>query len=274
MSAIQRPIHRSRLRLMLGKACYTTARRLWWQFGGTKFASKRTKTPLPVVQAAHSTPLLRQLRDVDMQLQYNKIVNLKLAVSHLDGLLLRPGETLSYWRCIGKPTARRGYLEGMVLFCGTFRAEVGGGLCQLSNLIYWMTLHTPLTVTERYRHSFDVFPDANRTQPFGSGATCVYNYRDLMIRNDTQQTFRLSLRVTEQDLEGEWRGERPLEHRYEIEERNHRMELEPWGQYSRHNQLWRLVWRPDGTLAQQTLVAENHALMMYQPFLPPGEKRL
>ena len=45
----------------------------------------------------------------------------------------------------------------------------GGGLCQLSNLIYWMTLHTPLTITERYRHSYDVFPDSNRTQPFGSG---------------------------------------------------------------------------------------------------------
>ena len=52
------------------------------------------------------------------------------------------------------------------------------------------------------------------------------------------------------------------------------MELEPWGQYSRHNQLWRLVWWPDGTLAQQTLVAENHALMMYQPFLEAGEKGL
>ncbi|MEI3305467.1 MAG: VanW family protein [Dysosmobacter sp.] len=58
-----------------------------------------------------------------------------------------------------------------------------------------MTLHTPLTVVERYRHSHDVFPDANRTQPFGSGATCAYPHRDLMIRNDTQQPFQLCLRV-------------------------------------------------------------------------------
>ena len=40
-----------------------------------------------------------------------------------------------------------------------------------------MTLHTPLQVTERYRHSYDVFPDADRKLPFGSGATCAYNYR-------------------------------------------------------------------------------------------------
>ena len=45
----------------------------------------------------------------------------------------------------------------MVLHYGSFQTGIGGGLCQLSNLIYWMTLHTPLTVTERYRHSFDVF---------------------------------------------------------------------------------------------------------------------
>lgn len=44
-----------------------------------------------------------------------------------------------------------------------------------------MALHTPLTVTERHRHGYDVFPDAERTIPFGSGATCFYNYGDLMI---------------------------------------------------------------------------------------------
>lgn len=117
-----------------------------------------------------------------MELQRNKIVNLKLAVDKLDGVVLYPGETFSYWRLIGKPTRKKGYLEGMVLFLGRIGSDVGGGLCQLSNLVFWMTLHTPLTVVERYRHSHDVFPDAGRAQPFGSGATCAYPHRDLMIR--------------------------------------------------------------------------------------------
>lgn len=91
-----------------------------------------------------------------------------------------------------------------MLFCGTFHRGVGGGLCQLSNLIYWMTLHTDLTVTERYRHSYDVFPDENRTQPFGSGATCVYNYRDLMVENRTVRPLQLSLQLTATELRGAW----------------------------------------------------------------------
>lgn len=48
-----------------------------------------------------------------MDLQRNKIVNLRLAAARLDGILLRPGETFSYWKLIGKPTRRKGYLDGM-----------------------------------------------------------------------------------------------------------------------------------------------------------------
>ncbi|WP_180270676.1 hypothetical protein [Sporanaerobium hydrogeniformans] len=41
---------------------------------------------LPYIQCEHQSLLLRQLCDVDMQYQYNKIINLKLAVEKLDGV--------------------------------------------------------------------------------------------------------------------------------------------------------------------------------------------
>ena len=185
------PIRRSWLRLRLGKAYYTGKRYLLWCSPKYRWAKTRKEGRLPCVQFSHATPLMRHLRGEEMVWQENKVTNLKLAVKRLDGLILYPGETFSYWKRIGKPTARKGYKEGMVLFLGQIGGDIGGGLCQLSNLIFWMTLHTPLTVTERYRHSHDVFPDANRTQPFGSGATCAYPHRDLMIRNDTDRPFQL-----------------------------------------------------------------------------------
>ena len=181
------PIRRSWLRLRLGKAYYTGKRYLLWCSPKYRWAKIRREERLPCVQFSHATPLMRHLRGEEMAWQENKVTNLNLAVKRLDGLILHPGETFSYWKLIGKPTARKGYKEGMVLFLGQIGGDIGGGLCQLSNLIFWMTLHTPLTVTERYRHSHDVFPDANRTQPFGSGATCAYPHRDLMIRNDTDR---------------------------------------------------------------------------------------
>ena len=59
----------------------------------------------------------------------------------------------------------------------------------------------------------------------------------------------------------------PLQVRYEIVERNHEMRREWWGGYSRHNQLYRLMLSKEGTLLEEQLVAENHAMMMYQPLL-------
>lgn len=270
--SLRPPIQRSWLRLRLGKAYYAARRYALWRSPGYRWAKERRQDSLPYLQASHKTPLLRQLRGEDMELQRNKVVNLRLAVEKLDGVLLRPGETLSYWRLIGKPSARRGYLPGMVLFLGRIGSDVGGGLCQLSNLIFWMTLHTDLTVVERYRHSHDVFPDAHRSQPFGTGATCAYPHRDLMLRNDTQETYQLRLRVGKKNLEGEWLATAPPVHRFEIQERDARMDQAAWGGYVRHNAIWRRVFDREGNFLEDQPLFTNDAIMMYSPLLPEVEE--
>jgi vancomycin resistance protein VanW len=235
-----------------------------------KFAGKdkdKNKESLLFEYAAHKTPLLRKLKDVDMYLQINKITNLKLATKKIDHVTIHPGETFSYWKLIGRPSKRRGYLKGMVLHNGSVIAGTGGGLCQLSNLIYWMTLHTPLSVVERHRHGYDVFPDSNRTQPFGSGATCFYNYGDLMIKNNTDQSFQLVVKVTENNLEGAWLSEKTPEMTYEVYEKEHIMQAEFWGGYTRHNVLFRKIYDLQKDLIADEYIVENHAIMMYEPLL-------
>lgn len=262
-----RPRKRSRLRLFAGRQYFIGRRYMRWLLQDKSIAAAFMKEKLPYLAASHHTPLLRKLRKVDMQLQYNKIRNLSLAIPRLNGLTVKPGETLSYWRRIGKPTRRKGYLDGMVLYYGGFRSGVGGGLCQLSNLIYWMTLHTPLTVTERHRHSYDVFPDEQRTQPFGSGATCSYNYLDLQIRNDTENEYQLCLWLDDTYLYGEWRSSSPVLNRYEVYESSHSIRLEPWGGYVRRNSIRRRKLALDGSEISDEPVADNTALMMYAPLL-------
>ena len=264
------PMHRSDLRRWLGKQYFCALRRVRWMTGGYRFGRPRPEAECPWLCASHATPLLRRLKDLDMVLQHNKVHNLSLAVPRLDGVVLRPGETLSYWRRIGPPTARRGYKEGMQLKNGVVAAAIGGGLCQCSNLLYWMTLHTPLTVVERHRHGYDVFPDVDRTQPFGGGATCSYNYMDLMIRNDTPNTWRLRLWLTDSELHGEWRSDAPQTLRYEVYEKEHWMQGEYWGGYTRHNVLFRRAFDETGAQVADEYVTENHVIMMYTPVLPQG----
>ena len=261
------PWRRHPIRLALGKRYYIARRHLAWRSGRYRWARPQPDL-LEVVQTSHATPLRRQLSSADEQTHQGKVNNLSLAAAKLDGTRLEPGQTFSYWRLIGPTTARRGYKPGMILSYGEVISGVGGGLCQLSNLIYWMTLHTPLTVTELHRHGYDVFPDAGRTQPFGSGATCFYNYGDLMIRNDTDRPFQLHVWLSADELLGEWRSNQAPQQTYQVFEAEHIFRQEAWGGYSRHNLIHRHVHQADGTPLADEFVAENHALVMYSPLLP------
>jgi vancomycin resistance protein VanW len=220
--------------------------------------------------ARHATPTIRRLAGVDLRLQRNKVTNLRLAAGRLDGLVLRPGQRLSFWRQVRKPSARRGFLTGLVLDDGRLTEGIGGGLCQLTNLLYWITLHTPLTVVERWRHTYDVFPDADRRQPFGSGATCAWPMLDLQIENRTSTSFRLAVTVSDAELTGAWTADSPVDVRYEIYESQHVISNELPGVNLRRNVIRRRVLDAAGDLIGDELVAVNQARMMYQPFLPAG----
>lgn len=262
------PIKRSALRRLAGIVYYTLRRYAYWHLSKTAFATERETSLFTHEIMSHKTVLFRQLLNVDAEVQKNKIVNLSLALKELDGLIIEPGQTLSYWRQIGRPTKSKGYLQGMILNNGNVLSGTGGGLCQLSNLIYWISLHTPLTVVERWRHGYDVFPDVNRTQPFGSGATCSYPNIDLQLRNDTNQPFQLSLMLTDKHLVARWLSDKPINYTYKITEKNHEIEHSAWGGYIRKNQLFRLISEKDtGLCIDEELVVKNSAIMMYEPFL-------
>ncbi|MCH4886216.1 vancomycin resistance protein [Acidaminobacter sp. JC074] len=264
-----KPIKRSKLRLALGKRYYTVKRYLGWTFSKENYVGSLLDDSLEHLVFTHQTPLRRHLKDVDRYIDDNKIKNLKIAIKSMDGLIIKPNQTFSYWQLIGRPTYRKGYVDGMVLDHGKYKLGVGGGLCQLSNMLFWMVLHTPLQVTERHRHSYDVFPDSKRTQPFGSGATCVYNYRDFQFKNTSNETYQIKLKVDEQHLIGEIRSTHPRYLSYEIYESSHEITQGYWGTYIRHNTIDRKVFDLNMNLLDDHRVCENKALMMYSPLLNP-----
>ncbi len=265
--ALPKPIKRSYLRSVIGREYFTLKRQFEWLKDSNSFARCDTNIKLDHSLIRHRSFILRPLRDVEMYLQHNKVTNLRLAIERIDGVVIRPGERFSIWRMVGRPTARRGFLEGLVLHNGKIEKGIGGGLCQLGNLIYWMALHSPLTVTERYRHGFDVFPDINRSIPFACGATLAYNYIDLQLRNDTKDTFQLNLWIDDEYLNGELMSSRPAEDKFEIYETDHLIKMQPWGGYTRHNRIWQRRTSLIDGMTEEKLVTENHAIMMYNPLL-------
>lgn len=130
------------------------------------FAKRQMAEPLPVLVYRHKSLIRRRLGQVDMQLQENKAVNLALAAPRVHGVVIAPGETFSFWRMVGRCTARKGYRPGMTIRNGATGQGVGGGMCQFTNLIHWMALHSPLTVVEHHHHDqMDLFPDLAARSP-------------------------------------------------------------------------------------------------------------
>lgn len=237
-----------------------------WYFDSKRYAKKRTESKLPFRIKKHQSVLLKKLGDSDRQLQINKVTNLKIAINKIDGVLIRPSETFSFCSLVGLPTKRKGYLLGMELTFGEAKSGIGGGICQISNLIHWLVIHSPLTVTERYHHSFDPFPDDGRVLPFGSGATVFYNYRDYQFTNNTDYTFQINLWFTEKCLEGELRIDTELEYGYHVIEKEHEF-LKIDGNFYRKNEIWRhkILKFKSGQIVETELITKNFARVTYTP---------
>jgi vancomycin resistance protein VanW len=163
-------------------------------------------------------------------------------------------------------TKGKGYLDGMELSFGEVKSGIGGGICQISNMINWLVMHSPLTVTEIYPHSYDPFPDDERILPFGSGATVFYNYHDYQFTNNTDNTFQINLWLTDKFLEGELRINNELDFEYNVIEKEHQF-LKIDGQFFRKNEIWRdkVSKTEKSKILNTELITKNNARVTYTP---------
>ncbi len=237
-----------------------------WYSGSTKFSKTISAEKLPFRIKKHQSVLIRKLGVSDVQLQINKVMNLKIACRKINGILIKPGETFSFCKCVGYPSKYKGYLVGMELSFGRIRTGTGGGLCQIANLLHWLVMHSPLSVTERHHHSFDPFPDEGRILPFGSGATIFYNYRDYQVTNNTKYTFQFNLWFSEKCLEGDIRIDKELDYSFHVYEKDHAF-LNINGNYYRKNEIWRekIDKFRSGTVLHSEFMTKNFAKVMYVP---------
>jgi vancomycin resistance protein VanW len=229
-----------------------------------RFARVQSAEPLPFSVKKHQSLLRRRLGTLDMSFQENKVTNLEIARKTIDGIRIGPGETFSFWRQVGKTTAAKGYLEGLQLSRGEIKTGIGGGLCQLANMLLWMAFHSPLEIAERHHHSFDPFPDDRRALPFGSGASVFYNYIDLRFFNPTEHTFQFRLHLTDQHLKGALLSDAELPESFHVFERNHRFVRKNEKNY-RENEIWReVVNKKTGDKTRQELLIKNFAEVKYE----------
>jgi vancomycin resistance protein VanW len=220
------------------------------------------------VLATHASPLRRSgcvsTDPAGERLQAGKEQNVALAAGHIDGIRLEPGAVFSYHHAVGRPSRLRGFRPGLELHGGAMAAGIGGGACQVANLLYLLALRGAMNVTERHRHSLDLFPDDGRTVPFGCGATVFYNWADLRFANPLDQAVSIRLWIEAGELRGELRCADDPGLRVEVYEVGHRfVQPEPGGAVWRENAIRRRIRDGGGALLIDQLVAENRARVSY-----------
>lgn len=113
----------------------------------------------------------------------NKVKNIQLGAKKIEQYTVSQGETFSFWEIIGNPSPKNGFKIGRNLINGQLKSDYGGGLCQLSGLIYMCSLKAGMTIVERHNHTVDIYTEEERFTPLGSDATIVYGYKDLRFVN-------------------------------------------------------------------------------------------
>lgn len=229
-----------------------------------RFAEKRDDTPLPVVIYRHNSLIRRRLGNTEPELQENKAVNLALSAPKVTGILIRPGETFSFWRLVGPDDRRHGYREGLTIAGGRPSRGIGGGMCQFTNLIHWMVLHSDLTITEHHHHDgLDLFPDYKRQIPFGTGTSIVYNYLDYRVRNDTDNTYQLLVHTDGEYLRGELRATHPQKHTYHIHADDEYFSEEDGIVYRNGTVVRDTIDKKTGMCISRKTIRRNHARVLY-----------
>ncbi|AZA77992.1 vancomycin B-type resistance protein [Chryseobacterium sp. G0186] len=130
----------------------------------------------------------------------NKIHNLKVVGNKINHLVIYPGEVFSFWKMIGKPSERNHFKEGRNLIRNNISSDVGGGICQFSSILYYLSLQSGLKILERFPHSMDIYKEEERFTPLGSDCTVVYGYKDLQIQNIFPFPVQLKCMINEDEL--------------------------------------------------------------------------
>lgn len=111
----------------------------------------------------------------------DRITNITIGSSKIDGIILKPGQEFSALNAIGKVTAKLGYKPEANIRDGKTVMALGGGLCQVSTTTFRAALNSGMKITQRKNHAYAV----GYYSPQGTDAAIASPNLDFRFINDT-----------------------------------------------------------------------------------------
>ena len=101
---------------------------------------------------------------------------------------------------VKKPSKRDRYNFGRNIIGNKLQEDIGGGLCQVSGIIYHLALLSGMEIIERHNHTIDLYKEDERYTQIGTDATVVFGYKDIRFRNSAKSPISFSFDVNESEF--------------------------------------------------------------------------
>lgn len=143
-----------------------------------------------------------------------KIHNIKLAASRLNGVLLAPGDIFSFNREIGPTTLKSGFQTGFGISVANGQMEtvpsVAGGICQVSTTLLHAVFWAGYQIEERYPHLYWIQTYGQPPRGIvGLDATVDDPSLDFKFMNNTDNYLLIGSSVANNQLEFSLYGTKP-----------------------------------------------------------------
>lgn len=158
-----------------------------------------TAPPAFTTEAAEALGVTEVVASFDSRFPYDpsRTANLITASNAINGTLLKPGETFSLNGILGERTVEKGYREGYVIESGRLVKGIGGGVSQVSTVVYNLAWFSGATLVEHTPHAFYI-----SRYPEGREATVYWPGVDNKFTNGTPHGMLIQMWVAGSQVHG------------------------------------------------------------------------
>lgn len=183
---------------------------------------KKVKIEIPIIETEQNIDIEALKNSVGLRSSFStnyeksskdRKSNIKNALSKFNGMIVQPGQVVSFNQTTGERTIENGYNNAHILVGGKYIDGVGGGVCQASTTLYNALLLADIDVLSVNHHTIPA-----SYVPLSFDAMVSGDYADLVFQNNFDNPIYIKTKADDKNVTVEIYGQK-LEEGLQIKRR-------------------------------------------------------
>ncbi len=175
-------------------------------------SSKKVKVEIPIIEIGQEIDVENLKSSVVKRSEFSTSYatssasrknNVKKAIESFNGLVVEPGQTVSFNETTGPRTEEQGYKNAHIIVGGVYVDGVGGGVCQASTTLYNALLLADVEILSVNHHSLPA-----SYVPLSFDAMVSGSYSDLVFKNTLENPIFIRTYANDNEIKVEIYGQK------------------------------------------------------------------